>query len=136
MIYYLDGAELPTIPVPHDCVIDNISFSDNFLIFGFEEGISIYDSIQHICPDAKSLTIKIHLIDSFDIYQEIIRKFPKFKRAYVEIDFNKLVRLGKQIKMEYLYHYVAYQSLIVNLYCKSNIILDLRADYIEYIWKV
>ena len=136
MIYYLDGAELPTIPVSHDCVIDNISFSDNFLIFGFEEGISIYDSIQHICPDAKSLTIKIHLIDSFDIYQEIIRKFPKLKRVYVEIDFNKLVRLGKQIKMEYLYHYVAYQSLIVNLYFKSNIILDLRADYIEYIWKV
>ena len=136
MIYYLDSEELPTIPVPHDCVIDNISFSDNFLIFGFEEGISIYDSIQHICPDAKSLTIKMHLIDTFDIYQEIIKKFPKFKRMYVEIDFNKLVRLGKQIKMEYLYHYVAYQSLIVNLYFKSNIILDLRADYIEYIWKV
>lgn len=67
MIYYLDSTELPTIPVPHDCVIDSVSFSDNFLILDFEQGISIYDSIQHICPDAKSLTIKMHLIDTFYI---------------------------------------------------------------------
>lgn len=136
MTYYLDKTECPTIPVPHDCVISNISFSDNFLIFDFEQGISIHDSIQHICPDAKSLAIKMHLIDTFDIYQMKTWKFLKLKSLYVEIDFDKLVRLVKQKRVEYLYHYVAYQSLIVNLYCHANIILDLRTDYIEYIWKV
>ena len=136
MTYYLDKAEWPTIPVPHDCVINVVSFSDNFLVFDFEQGISIHDSIQHICPNAKSLTIEMHLIDTFDIYQMKIRKFPKFKRLYNEIDFDKLASLVKRKRVEYLYHYVAYQSLIVNLYYNANIILDLRTDYIEYIWKV
>lgn len=136
MTYYLNKAEWPTIPVPHDCVISNISCSDDFLILDFEQDISILDSIQHICPNAKSLTIKIHLIDTFDIYQMKTWKFPKFKRLYAEIDFHKLVGLVKQKRVEYLYHYVAYQSLIVNLYHNTNIILDLRTDSIEYIWKV
>lgn len=136
MIYSLDKAEWPTIPVPHDCVISSVSFSDDFLILDFEQDISIYDSIQYIRPNAKSLTIKIHLIDTFDIYQMKIRKFPKFKRLYAEIDFGKLVSLVKRKRVEYLYHYVAYQSLIINLYYQVNIILDLRTDYIEYIWKV
>ena len=136
MVYYLDTTEWPTIPVPHDCVISNISRSDDFLIFDFEQGISIHDSIQYIQPNAKSLIIKIHLIDTFDIYQMRIWKFPKFKRLYAEIDFDKLTGFVKQKRVEYLYHYVAYQSLIVNLYYNTNIILDLQTDYIEYIWKV
>ncbi|MGI5958407.1 MAG: hypothetical protein ACOX60_03190 [Massiliimalia sp.] len=136
MTYYLDKAEWPTVPIPHDCVINNISLSDNFLVLDFEQGISDYDSIQHICPNAKSLTIKMHLIDTFDIYQMKTRKFPKFKKLYEELDFDKLVNLVKQKRVEYLYHYVSYQSLIVNLYHNINIILDLHIDYIEYIWKM
>ena len=135
MTYYLDKAEWPTIPVPHDCVINDISFSDDFLVLTFEQDISIHDFIQHIYSNAKSLIIKIHLIDTFDIYQMKIWKFPKFKRFYAEIDFNKLASLVKQKRVEYLYHYVAYQSLVVNLYYNTNIILNLQTDYIEYIWK-
>ena len=136
MTYHLDKTEWPTIPVPHDCVIRNISLSDDLLILDFEQEIATYDSIQHICPNAKSLTIKIHLIDTFDIYQMKTRKFPKFRKLYEELDLDKLVSLVKRERVEYLYHYVSYQSLIVNLYCGSNIILDLHADYIEYIWKM
>ncbi len=136
MTYYLNKAEWPTIPVPHDCVIRNISLSDDFLILDFEQEISSYYSIQHICPNAKSLTIKIHLIDTFDIYQMKMRRFPKFRKVYEELDFNKLVGLVKQERVEYLYHYVSYHSLIVNLYCGANIILDLHANYIEYIWEM
>lgn len=136
MTYYLYKTEWPTIPVPHDCVIRNISLSDDFLILDFEQEIAAYDSIQDICPNAKSLTIKIHLIDTFDIYQMKIRKFPKFRKLYEELDFDKLVNLVKQERVEYLYHYVSYQSLIVNLYCGTNIILDLNANYIEYIWEM
>lgn len=135
MIYYLDKAEWPTIPIPHDCVISNITVSDNFLILNFEEGISRYDYIRNICPNAKSLTIRVNLIDTFDIYQMKIRKFPKFKTLYAQIDFDRLAGLVKQKRVEYLYHYVAYQSLIVNLYYKTNIVLDLRTDHVEYIWK-
>lgn len=135
MTYYLDKAEWPTIPVPHDCVINDISFSDDFLVLTFEQDISVHDSIQHIHSSAKSLIVKIHLIDTFDIYQMKIRKFPKFKRFYAEIDVNKLTSLVKQKRVEYLYHYVAYQSLVVNLYYNTNIILNLQTDYIEYIWK-
>lgn len=136
MTYYLDKAEWPTIPVPHDCVISSVSFSDDFLVFNFEQDISAHDSIQHICPNAKSLTIKMHLIDTFDIYQMKVRKLPKLKRSYSEINFDKLVSLVKQQRVEYLYHYVAFQSLIVNLISEESIILNLRTDYIEYIWKV
>lgn len=135
MTYYLDKAEWPTIPVPHDCVINDISFSDDFLVLTFEQDISVHDSIQHIHSNAKSLIVKIHLIDTFDIYQMKIRNFPKFKRFYAEIDVNKLASLVKQKRVEYLYHYVAYQSLVVNLYYNTNIILNLQTDYIEYIWK-
>lgn len=135
MTYYLDKAEWPTIPVPHDCIINDISFSDDFLVLTFEQDISIHDFIQRINSNAKSLIIKIHLIDTFDIYQMKIWKFPKFKRLYAEIDFNKLTSLVKQKRVEYLYHYVAYQSLVVNLYYNTNIILNLQTDYIEYIWK-
>ena len=53
MTYHLDKTEWPTIPVPHDCVIRNISLSDDFLILDFEQEIATYDSIQHICPNAK-----------------------------------------------------------------------------------
>lgn len=135
MTYYLDKAEWPTIPVPHDCVISDISFSDDFLVLEFEQDISIHDSVQYIHPNAKSLIIKMHLLDTFDIYQMKIRKFPRFKRFYAEIDFNQLAILVKQKRVEYLYHYVAYRSLIVNLYHNTDIILNLQTDYIEYIWK-
>ena len=135
MTYYLDKAEWPTIPVPHDCVINDISFSNDFLVLDFEQDISRHDSIKDIHSNAKSLIIKMHLIDTFDIYQMKIRKFPKFKRFYVEIDFNKLADLVKQKRVVYLYHYIAYKSLIIKLYYNTNIILKLQADYIEYIWK-
>ena len=51
------------------------------------------------------------------------------------IDFNKLADLVKQKRVIYLYHYIAYQSLIIHLYYNTNIILNLQTDYIEYIWK-
>ena len=79
MTYYLDKAEWPTIPVPHDCVINNISFLNDFLVLDFEQDISVHDSVKHIHSNAK--------------------------------------------------------SLIINLYYKTNIILNLQTDHIEYIWK-
>ena len=136
MVYYLDKAENPTIPVPHDCMVNSISISDEFLVLNFEQDISIHDSVQFICPNAQSLTIKIHLTDTldFNVYQAKRRKFPRYKRWYEEITPEQLVSLVKKKSLAYLYHYVSYQSLIINL--DASIILSLRADYIEYIWKM
>ncbi len=136
MTYYLNKAELPAIPVPHDCVVSSVSFSDDIFVLNFEQDMSRYDSVQHIHPNAKSLTIKMHLTDDFDIYQEKIRKFPWFQKSYVQVGLNRLAGLVKRERVEYLYHYVAYESLIVNLwYHKTNIAMYLQTDCIEYIWK-
>ena len=32
--YYLNGESLPTIPVPHDCVIKHIQIKDQSIEFG------------------------------------------------------------------------------------------------------
>ena len=76
----------------------------------------------------------MHLLDALDIYHMKTRNFPKCKRLYEEIKFDDLVSYVKRIRVEYLYHYVAYQSLIVSL--SPNFVLDLRTDHVEYIWKI
>lgn len=35
--YYLNGKEVPTIPVPHDCIVKEIKLDDGNLVFGFED---------------------------------------------------------------------------------------------------
>ncbi|MBR5209142.1 MAG: hypothetical protein IKV67_04735, partial [Paludibacteraceae bacterium] len=66
--YHLNINVMPTIPVPHDCIVKEIQLDDNTLIFVFENDITYHDCIKSICPetDFKSLIIKFHLID--DIY--------------------------------------------------------------------
>ena len=60
MTYFLDKAEVPTIPVPHDCVINDISFSNDFLVLDFEQDISRHDSIKDIHSNAKSFIINLY----------------------------------------------------------------------------
>ena len=43
-IYRLDGNTLPSIPVPHDCIIDSVREDDETLEFIFEADISKYSS--------------------------------------------------------------------------------------------
>ena len=45
--YYLNGESLPTIPVPHDCIIKNVRLKNQCIEFVFEDDISNYDSIKH-----------------------------------------------------------------------------------------
>ena len=62
-IFYLNKDILPTIPVPHDCVIKDIQIGGQHLTFVFEDDISYHDSIKFIAPEAKSLIIRYHLTD-------------------------------------------------------------------------
>lgn len=63
--YFLNGESLPTIPVPHDCVIEKIQLKDQCIEFIFEDDISYHDSIQHYKPDAESLIVRYHF--AYDI---------------------------------------------------------------------
>ena len=136
--YFLDRDALPTIPVPHDCVIDKITLENNFLVFTFEQDISHHDSIQYIKPDAESLVIKYHLIDDFRLYewQLPIKGFAE-KGCFRCINNEKLSELTESVKKtEYIGHFVAYKSMIIDLCAERSVRLEIDADYVEYIWKL
>ncbi len=136
-IYYLNGDTLPTIPTPHDCVIDKVDIDEEYVVFTFEQYINYHDSIQAIKPNAKSLVMKFHLADScLDIYErrKPNRIFAK-NGYYRAIDTAAFLKIAESdCKLEYLYHYVAYQSLIVELCAKTTIRLELTTDRVEFYW--
>lgn len=135
--YYLNGETLPTIPVPHDCVIDNITIENQSIIFTFEQNVSYHDSIKYIKPDAKSLMMKFHLVDEcFSIYKwhKPVKVFAS-KGFYKCVDSSELFDLtSKKYKLEYLYHHVAYESLIIEMCASTTIRLELTVDYVEFYW--
>ena len=137
-IYYLNQKELPTIPVPHDCVVKDIVLSGNDIEFRFENDISQYESIQYHKPGAKSLIIRFHLDgpEDYNIYKWIYPQKPFQKDGcYKRIENKNITELTKgKAKLEYLYHNVGYSSIIVKLWAGSEIILDADADYVEYEW--
>ena len=46
--YYLNKDVLPTIPVPHDCIIKKIRIEHKWLIFTFDNDTSYYDSVRKL----------------------------------------------------------------------------------------
>ncbi len=136
--YYLNGDTLPTIPVPHDCVIDNITIENQYIIFSFEKDISFHDSIKYTKPDAKSLVIKFHLTDEcFCLYKwhKHISFFAD-NGYYKSLNRSELFNLtSSKYRLEYLYHYVSYQSLIIEMCTSTTIRLELTVDYVEFYWQ-
>ncbi len=136
--YFLNGDILPTIPVPHDCVIENITIENQYIIFTFEQDISYHDSIKNIKPNAKSLMIKFHLTDEcFSLYKwhKPIKYFAD-NGYYKSMDSSELIKLTTSgNRLYYCYHYVAYQSVIIELFMKTPFRLELTVDYIEFYWK-
>lgn len=136
-IYYLNGETLPTIPVPHDCVIDEISIENDHIVFKFEKDISYHDSIKHFKPDVESLVVKFHLENKcFDLYEwhNPIKIFAD-NGFYKSVDSSKLFQLAdKKGVLEYLSHYVGYQSIIIELCGVTMIRLELTVDYVEFHW--
>ena len=94
--YNLNTDILPTIPVPHDCVIKEITFDSEFLVLKFEDDISYHDSIKYINPNASSLVIRIHLNDpTFDAYEHRLTHMLSSEGYYL-INNNKLKTLCKK----------------------------------------
>ena len=138
--YYLNKSELPTIPVPHDCVVKDVRLDGEYLVFTFEDDISYHDFAKYYRPEARSLIIRFHLPYADDVCVFVRKKPIRFLHkpgAIKELDFIKkngeLINLFKG-KLEYLYHNVGYCSIIVKLWSESGIVLDMHADYVEFEW--
>ena len=134
MFYYLNKDTVPTIPTPHDCTIKKVTIQRDYIIFEFEDDISYHDSIRDLNPDAKSLVIKIHLVDIFYTYKMKHYRKPWCRGDYSRIDNAQLEKIAKKEGLEYLYHYVGYQSMIIKLFSQTDITLDIATDYIEFEW--
>ena len=133
--YFLNDDKLPNLPTPHDCIVEKVSFDEEFLVFTFEKDISSYDSIKHINPNFYSLIIRYHLIDPlFDTYKWKLHTSLFGREGYVLIDNKKLTDIAKSHKLEYLYQNVGYQSIIIKLFQDGHIMIDVQVDYIEYEW--
>jgi len=52
--------KLPNLPTPHDCIIESISFDDEYLIFNFEKNIARHDSIVFELLITKVLRFLLH----------------------------------------------------------------------------
>jgi len=125
--YYLNGDELPNILTPHDCQVKEIYLKDEYLVFELGDDLFEYDSIEYVYPNALSLVIRYHLIDDVSVVIEN-------KNGYKNIELNKMLKKHKF--MEYLYHYVRYDSMIIELFNGKSIIFKLYCDYVEYEWKL
>lgn len=134
-LYYLNQDVLPAMPVPHDCIIKSIALEGESLVFSFADDISRYDSVRHIRPDVKSLIIRYHLVDEVYELYKFVKPGKIFFRegAYKGLPQDALFRLADG-KLEYLYHFVSYESIIIKMYSEREIILDAEVDYVEYEW--
>ena len=134
-IYYLNQDTLPAMPVPHDCIIKSIALEGESLVFSFADDISRYDSVHHIRPDVKSLIIRYHLVDEVYELYKFVKPGKIFFRegAYKGLPQDALFRLADG-KLEYLYHFVSYESIIIKMYSDRGIILGADVDYVEYEW--
>ena len=131
--YYLNQDILPTIPTPHDCIITSIEYDSEFLILKFEEAISYHDSVKIINSNAKSLIIKIHLLNrEFDVYKW--KRHLSFGKGqgFALVDCNKVFSRIKGTT--YLSHYITYNSIIIELFQSESIVLKVESDFIEFEW--
>lgn len=139
--YSLSGSTLPTMPVPHDCIVKEIRVEGHDLVFVFEDDISYHDGITQSRPGVKSLVIRYHLADDLADVGLFVRTRPNRilhkPGVYRQIDLTKdpsgLTRLCAH-PLEYLYHNVGYCSIIIKLWSAGSIILDMTVDSVEYQW--
>ena len=144
--YVLDGCNTSGIPLPHDCVITGIREEDDYLVIDFEDGISCHDSIQSIHPDALTLTVRFHLkygglngVKAYGGLQGIYRhrRSKGHGEGYMRIkNLRKLQKLikGCSFPATYLYQYLAYHQVIVELCVDDSTLLMLWADSVDFEW--
>ena len=124
--YYLNKDTLPVMPTPHDNIISSITVDDEFVTFILEtDPEDKDDSIQYYKPGAKR--------------PRFLCKMFTPRIHYVDVDENKLEALAlahDKYSLDYIEHFVGYNTVIVFLYSESSIYLRIQADYVEYEWIV
>ena len=133
--YRLDEKQLPTIPLPHDCEIKSIRLEGRTVEIAFEDDISRHDAIQYWKPDAKSLVMRFHLACEPEEC-EVLQWVPDGDGHYRVTGLGELAGLTGS-GLEYLYHYVTYCSVIVELFTwktTGNILLKMDAKTVELEW--
>lgn len=142
--YYLNGESLPTIPTPHDCEISRFEYNEKFITMVLDD-IDLFDSTAETAKKtgAKCLKIKYHLLPpaykddpQFLAYLEKIRHKKDWYKEITHKKLRKQMQAKKNRYPDYLYHYVAFNSIIVNLITAEWNFLTLRidADYVELEW--
>ena len=121
--YYLNKDVLPTIPVPHDCIIKKIRIEHKWLIFTFDNDTSYYDSVRKLSPNIRNLILKYHLSNPEDFNKE----------CYIRQNTRKITKLPRK-RLEYLYHNVGYCSIITKLHSDAPVMIDAGVDYLVYEW--
>lgn len=135
-VYYLNQETLPVMPTPHDCVIEHIRLEDSCIVFEFEDDINRHDVNAPLRPDARSLVIRYHLVyeDGYAIFKEIKPGKLFFREGcYKRLPENVLTTLAESM-LEYLYHYVGYDFIIIHMWSGGDVVLSADVDYIEYEW--
>lgn len=132
--YDLTGKALPTIPVPHDCVIREISLADGWLVLSFEEKIACHGSVQYSHPNARTLRMRIHLLD--EEFNLLAHERRRYENVYVERKPKKLFELARrEERLEYLSHLVGYGEMQIELFQSAgSVLVDLCADRVEMEW--
>ena len=76
--YDLSGknGSLPLIPVPHDCIVEHITETENAVYFEFSADLCEYDSVHAMGLNFHGLTISVNLSDpAFFIYEKKKKRF-------------------------------------------------------------
>jgi len=140
-IYHLNQNMLPMLPTVHDSIINRITLQGQMITFYLNADVNDKDdAIKFFHPEAKALIIRYHQTeeDSFSIYK--MKRSPRhlyklFPPHYTLLNDNVLEKLASgKYRLEYLYQYVGYNSIIIKLFEEDEIILDASVDYVEYEW--
>lgn len=124
---------LPALPCPHDYVIKEIHLENDYLIFIFEDDVSYHDNARE---NIKTLQIKYHLIykDMLCAYRKKYKHKVLHKNGYFEeIAINKILGV-QRTETAYLYHFLRYNEIIIQLALPDELILNFETDIIEYEW--
>ena len=82
--YDLSGknGSLPLIPVPHDCIVEHITETENAVSFEFSADVCEYDSVRAMGLNFHGLTISVNLSDPTFFYLRKEKKWFKNKRSF------------------------------------------------------
>ncbi len=134
-VFFLNGDSFHTMPVPHDCQIKRISLEDEYLVFTFENDINRRDPGYPLKESIKSLIIRYHLLDQTYSLYRFRKPFAGFCRegVYIGMKYDKLFELATG-NLEYVGHYIGYNSIIIKMFSFQEIILEASVDRVEYEW--